>query len=1843
MTKKQPTSSARAKPSAKSARRMPDRQIDFSDVPQSTDEELGRAKRVGRPKKGRKAKPQSPELAGGAGFTFEDAVAAYYLAALLAEGYAPGIADRVVSRVAVQQRNFIQPLDDVIIDFRDSSGETARLSLQVKRALVISAAETNKDFREVIRDAWATYRDPAFRSGIDRFGTAVGHTAKTKARDLTSLCEMARASNTHGHFEARFARGGNASDAVRAVRKDVSTLLKAAKGSSCSGAEIHGFLANFVLVQFDFLHEGASSPPEAMTLLRECLAPSSSGEAPLVWSRLRTIARDSAGKSGEFDRPRLVRELASVARLRSAPSLRADLEKMLGLTRDYVADIQNDVDGTQLDRAALVAELEQTISVSRFVQISGLPGSGKSVLLRQRIDADLARGGPVLFLKSDRLMGKGWTGFATANGISGAPLASVLTEIAATGSSTLYIDGIDRIEKEHQAIVLDVLRTVLNSDALGDWKIVVSLRDTGVEPLRIWLAEILNSVRIGTTRVDALDDTEAEALAKAKPTLRPLLFGPAPVRDIVRRPFFAKVLCQSFATQGSGPPFEPQSEVDLIENWWTRGGYDSTGQDAIQRQRALVNIGGVRADQLSQPVLLGKLAPESVAFIAQMVSDGLLQHVRQGLSVRFSHDIFFEWSFFYVLAEKGDRWLDELRACGEPPAVGRVVELLSQWEYKQGKTWATTLQATFTAKMRSQWTRAWLLGPLGSPGVEQNEMQFADAVVSDDFRLLKKTLVWFQAEKTTPNPNILARNDLATEQRIRFAIQYAWPSDLPSWRRLITFVLNRIDAIPVSYYPEVISVFEVWQNILRDLPNPVSRAILNQCAKWLTEIDARNTSKYPSPESRWDAIKGLDDFRQSLCHLILSAAGMMPELVEEYIGRLNEGRRVRGARFKEVTLFSPTLASTHPQLLVNFTLKHLKKELPDERVQRERNERRRAAESRKRVLAKPEGERTRQEQMVLDGSFMQLGHSFSYHDWDHLCVDGDSRNFWPPSPLREPFHSLFKTTPIHGLSVVTALCNHAMVAWRQLHRHLHDSPGTPIPLEIQFPWGGQKFWGGDREYLWYRHGPKAITSGLMALEDWCFAELERGRPVDDLIRQIVEGNQYVGILAIAVLVALSTDRLSETVFSIVTAQRLWFADWTRMGHEVSEGTASLIGFDPGERDHIEAIRAANARPARRKTLRWLAPHYVLDSKFGERTRAAILSFKENLPYQMEEHRKIQEIHDNLIEQALEYGELAAIENYHARPAKQAGTIEVMHVSPSAAKPEKIAKYEEATRSLEEMNLWAWASKALENGKIDDDTKYAAAVGLAKKLDSPTLFEVSADEERVGMCRGAVAATAAVVLRFRTGRKPRELKWARDVLLRAVAVKERPDAFWSPQSVISWHQAIFVARGMAADLRHGTGGSETGLILLALVAHPLEAVSLTALEEAANLWEKDPKLLWAALTMALTLCHLDPRPPSEPRGPGNPMHTNARLGDVLNAALEFYQYGEGWPDLPLPPPPWIKVGGDQVEPQQESDMEFDEDDDAQPTERWAAPTTHWYAHYAVKILDRIPYEKVCASQAKEPLLAFASGLLEWANAKNAPPWLKKGRRARESSQLFECTHQLGGVLGRVSGLLPIAETNARFLQPIFGLEGDACWALLGPYVSAFICAHIYDSQKVPPGALDILTLCLERLLKSSTLRRESYRGGEFYGFDKPKLVQSLMFVEVEQANLAARFVNGDWKEIETILPLVDRFVRAAGWSAFVMSQFLTLCERSKAVYPAEMFVDQILAVVGDGSVPLPEWPQSSIPVRIAGLVQYFAERDTPMSMVLGQKLLRVLDLLVDLGDRRSAALQLSETFREIRIP
>lgn len=58
------------------------------------------------------ANAASPELTGGAGYTFEDGVAAVYAAALLSEATAPGFPNRIIKHLSVQQGALGQALSD---------------------------------------------------------------------------------------------------------------------------------------------------------------------------------------------------------------------------------------------------------------------------------------------------------------------------------------------------------------------------------------------------------------------------------------------------------------------------------------------------------------------------------------------------------------------------------------------------------------------------------------------------------------------------------------------------------------------------------------------------------------------------------------------------------------------------------------------------------------------------------------------------------------------------------------------------------------------------------------------------------------------------------------------------------------------------------------------------------------------------------------------------------------------------------------------------------------------------------------------------------------------------------------------------------------------------------------------------------------------------------------------------------------------------------------------------------------------------------------------------------------------------------------------------------------------------------------------------------------------------------------------------------------------------------------------------------------------------------------------------------------------------------------------------
>lgn len=1757
---------------------------------------------------------QSPELTGGAGFTFEGNVVATYLVSLLIEGSARGLFGGRTARVAVQQAAFGEPLDDLVVDIDAANGTRARISLQIKRSLTISAATTNDDFREIVVNSWKTLGRDGFREGVDRVGAATGDVSSSAAASVERIYEIARASANSESFAAHFASGsGTGKDLLQTVAS-FRTILTEHLGRPASEDEVYRLLRHFVLLRFDLLHDGAGHETDAEERLRPFLRPEDAHRSGALWNRLKTIAREALGRAADFSRNSLLEHLHGEFRLAGALSLRADIEKLVEASELALQDIGIEIDGIEVEREEIIQKTEQAIERRRFVQLIGLPGAGKSAVLRAV--ASKRRGaGPVVVLKSDPLAPGGWPGYAASIGLASSNVEEMLLDIASTGSPMLIIDGLDRIEIQHRGAVTDILHVILNKPALEQWRVVASLRDNGIEPLRTWVPQgLLVEGGVSTVEVAGFNDDEADRLAERVPRLRPLLFARNErVRDISRRPFFANVLARCIGTTTSSAITNPTSEIDLIEAWWRRGGYAAEGADSTRRQRMLKTLARAGAPKMGRRISMDDLDADA---LNELKNDGIISEVRPGHTVKFTHDIFFEWSFLHVLIAQNKEWLGGIREAGEPPVLGRVVELLSQSIFFSEEDWEEYLVQVEAAGMRPQWTRAWLVGPFSTPGFKEHAAKFTEAVLRDGARRFAKLIVWFQAEKTRANPNVLC-GAVKMEEKSSFRIAQladlvAWPSDIPLWKRFLDWLLDNIERCPTNTISGIISAFGVWQNMLADWPNPVSERIVTKGVVWLQDIeDRQHAETWSRTPSDWDALDRdeISEIEERLRGIVLRSARIMPDFVRAYLKRVHERRRLREAAFEQVILFSPTLAETHAADLVNIALAELLNNLPRQALERAR-------------------------------SVHHFGYNFDY-DWDNLSIKGNY-GLHPSSPRREPFASLFKQTPLEALRLVRELCNHAMEAWRQLYELDRERRDVPIPLDLDFPWGRQTFWGDSQIYGWFRGrgSSQAIECALMALEDWAFAQAEAGRDVDEVIRDVVSGNECCAVLGIAVVLALAYNHVSAVTLPLVTAQRLWHWDIQRYRDDTSSLQENMIGFNlkAGDRAHALAVQAMNERRVRQYEIRNLAMMFVFaaEAELKTQCRTALLTFPANLPFDYESQKEDGACVAEQRRTAEIWSEIGKRENYVAMTAQDGSGTLIKLESPRSGDADVVA----SMQRMQEMNaccaLVLWADDCFKTKDLSSRMELTEALRRAKAADCPELFKNRGRQEDIGdMLLGGVAGVAAAVLCFGGTLEENDLAWAIDVVERASETPEIQNGFWYSGSIHPNHPCVFAIRGLTGLIGRGINTAPAKQRLLEMAAHPLDQVYQEAIGAALGLWQHDESFAWIALDMGLRLS-TGLRHTIRSAYGYDPQADRKRREAVIATAVNHLILGSVPVTLPKMPPAWVFIKAVEAEGGGRRNRRSEEGD-------WGEPDELWLWNYASVLLKQIPIEFVMADGSRrEEFLSACNDMVSWTIERLAPSWQTEDRARGEyaSGELIKWRGSLSSFLGKVSAYINVEEAIHRFLEPIFGLEDEACLFLLQPFVDSYICVAILDPPEIRTGAIKLLERCIERIAQDRNLVRASKRDGQLYGSDMPYLIEALFFIRHE-AGGAARFANGNWQDVRLIIPAIGHLLSAAGTVPRVIQSFLTLCEGSFEYYPGDLFVRQVLGILEKQQGTPPGWRNSLIPGRIAVLIHEFAERRQPLPYSLAQDMLRILDLLVDMGDRRAAALQTSEIFKDVR--
>jgi hypothetical protein len=112
-----------------------------------------------------------------------------------------------------------------------------------------------------------------------------------------------------------------------------------------------------------------------------------------------------------------------------------------------------------------------------------------------------------------------------------------------------------------------------------------------------------------------------------------------------------------------------------------------------------------------------------------------------------------------------------------------------------------------------------------------------------------------------------------------------------------------------------------------------------------------------------------------------------------------------------------------------------------------------------------------------------------------------------------------------------------------------------------------------------------------------------------------------------------------------------------------------MGFTRMEnRDHLEAVRAENARPARRLDIRSLATLAVIgnDPELRDTVQASINAFVTKLPFEFEEESKVETIVNSLHRTAEIWSEFGKPENYVAEPSEDHKGFYIKIDNPTAA-------------------------------------------------------------------------------------------------------------------------------------------------------------------------------------------------------------------------------------------------------------------------------------------------------------------------------------------------------------------------------------------------------------------------------------------------------------------------------------------------------------------------------------------------------------------------------------------------
>ena len=225
----------------------------------------------------------NPFSTGSGGARFEANIQATFVTLMLSGGYAPCLPAWPIVEIKLQGMIAGYATDDFIVFIENpANGERRHLLGQVKHTIAITAAASNKVFREVIQAAWRDFSNPeSFTKGKDVIALITGPISATDTDGVNGLLDQARCTRDAEEFLTQVNRAYFCSDNVRNKLAVIQAQLKVVNnGEDVANEDLYEFLKHFYLLGYDLARKGSV----VLSLLQSHIAQFNKDIPDKIWS-----------------------------------------------------------------------------------------------------------------------------------------------------------------------------------------------------------------------------------------------------------------------------------------------------------------------------------------------------------------------------------------------------------------------------------------------------------------------------------------------------------------------------------------------------------------------------------------------------------------------------------------------------------------------------------------------------------------------------------------------------------------------------------------------------------------------------------------------------------------------------------------------------------------------------------------------------------------------------------------------------------------------------------------------------------------------------------------------------------------------------------------------------------------------------------------------------------------------------------------------------------------------------------------------------------------------------------------------------------------------------------------------------------------------------------------------------------------------------------------------------------------------------------------------------------------------------------------------------------------------